>query len=122
MDGEKKKEKLLAIAKAKGIPDEDVADYLTLKPFKRLLHGTPMLAAGGFNDTNSESTVEDGEAEGIVFGRHFISNPDMVDRLRNGWPLAHYNRNTFYSPGSAGYTDYPTYEQGTAQNLASVKI
>jgi len=122
MDGEEKMKKLLVIAKAKGIPEEGVADYLTLKPFKGLLHGTLMLAAGGYNDTNSESAVEDGEAEGIVFGRRFISNPDMVDRLRNGWPLAHYDRNTFITPGPAGYTDYPTYEQDTAEKLASAKI
>lgn len=122
MDGEKKKKKLLAMAKAKGVPDEDVADYLTLKPFKRLLNGTPLLAAGGFDDTNSESVVENGGAEGVVFGRYFISNPDIVDRLRNGWPLAHYDRNTFYASGAAGYTDYPTYEQSTAEKLASVKI
>jgi len=122
MDGEKKTKKLLAIVKARGIPDKDVVDYLTLKPFKRLLNGTPMLTAGGFDDTNFESVVENGGAEGVVFGRYFISNPDIVDRLRNGWPLAHYDRNTFCASGPAGYIDYPTYEQGTAEKLASVKI
>ncbi|KAG0125851.1 hypothetical protein HOY82DRAFT_570891 [Tuber indicum] len=119
MDNASKMEKLFAIAKAKGIPDEDVADYLTLMPFKRLLHGTPMLAAGGFDATNSGSAVESGGAEGIVFGRYFISNPDIVERLRNGWPLSHYDRNTFYAPGTAGYTDYTTYEQENTHKLAS---
>ncbi|CUS09004.1 unnamed protein product, partial [Tuber aestivum] len=105
MDIEEKNKKLLAIAIAKG-----------------LLHGTPMLAAGGFDATNSEGPVQDGEAEAIVFGRYFISNPDIVERLRNGWPLAHYDRNTFYVPGTAGYTDYPTYEQEAANKPASAKI
>ncbi|RPA95208.1 FMN-linked oxidoreductase [Choiromyces venosus 120613-1] len=122
MDVEEKEKRLIAIAKSKGVLDEDVEEYLTLKPFKKLLHGTPMLAAGGFDATNSKATVENGDAEGIVFGRYFISNPDIVDRLRNGWPLAHYDRNTFYRPGPAGYTDYPTYEQGTANKLASFRI
>ncbi|HKW83373.1 MAG TPA: alkene reductase, partial [Burkholderiaceae bacterium] len=36
----------------------------------------------------------------------FISNPDLPERLRNGWPLAPYDRQTFYSQGPVGYTDY----------------
>ncbi|KAK7963784.1 hypothetical protein PG988_010758 [Apiospora saccharicola] len=50
--------------------------------------------------------------DGLLFGRYFISNPDLPERLRNGWPLAKYDRSTFYGPfedPAVGYTDYPRY-------------
>ncbi|CCH40622.1 NADPH dehydrogenase 3 [Wickerhamomyces ciferrii] len=45
----------------------------------------------------------------IAVGRHFVSNPDLVERLKNGYPLTKYDRSTFYTSGEAGYTDYPNY-------------
>jgi N-ethylmaleimide reductase len=49
-----------------------------------------------------------GRADLICFGRPFIANPDLVDRLRRGAPLAQPDRKTFYAGGAPGYTDYPT--------------
>ncbi|GAV55204.1 hypothetical protein ZYGR_0AS05280 [Zygosaccharomyces rouxii] len=46
----------------------------------------------------------------IAYGRFFISNPDLARRLRDGLPLTEYNRATFYTFDSVGYTDYPNYE------------
>jgi 2,4-dienoyl-CoA reductase-like NADH-dependent reductase (Old Yellow Enzyme family) len=48
-------------------------------------------------------------ADLIAFGRPFISNPDLVDRFRHGWPLAApAEMATWYSPdGARGYTDFP---------------
>ncbi|ODQ78483.1 hypothetical protein BABINDRAFT_39576 [Babjeviella inositovora NRRL Y-12698] len=46
----------------------------------------------------------------LAFGRSFIANPDLPERLEQGWELTEYNRNTFYSPGPGGYTDYPTHK------------
>ena len=43
----------------------------------------------------------------IAFGRAFISNPDLVERLRIGAPLAEGDRATYYGGGAKGYTDYP---------------
>ncbi|KAF8263966.1 hypothetical protein EI94DRAFT_1739652 [Lactarius quietus] len=43
----------------------------------------------------------------VAFGRHFISNPDLPLRLKEGLSLTHYNRDTFYSQEAAGYIDYP---------------
>jgi 2,4-dienoyl-CoA reductase-like NADH-dependent reductase (Old Yellow Enzyme family) len=40
-------------------------------------------------------------------GRYFISNPDLVERLRMGYPLNKYDRTTFYGGNEVGYTDYP---------------
>lgn len=70
----------------------------------------PFFAAGGFT---AESAAEEAAARrntAIVFGRYFISNPDLVERIRQGVPLADYNRDTFYLLGPEqrkGYTDYP---------------
>ena len=46
-------------------------------------------------------------ADLICFGRPFISNPDLVERLRSGAPLAAPDPNTFYAGEAKGYTDYP---------------
>jgi len=48
----------------------------------------------------------DGQADLIAFGRPFISNPDLVERLRQGVPLNPPDMATFYTPGPVGYTDY----------------
>ena len=46
----------------------------------------------------------------VGFGHHFISNPDLVERLRNEWPLTPVNYDNLQDQGSAGYTDYPFYQ------------
>ena len=47
----------------------------------------------------------------VGYGRYIIANPDLVDRLEKGLPFNKYNFATFYTPGSEGYTDYPTYDE-----------
>ena len=46
----------------------------------------------------------------MSFARDFIGNPDLVRRLRDGLALARFDRRTLYTPGAAGYTDYPVAE------------
>ncbi|CCH61127.1 hypothetical protein TBLA_0E00660 [Henningerozyma blattae CBS 6284] len=46
----------------------------------------------------------------VAFGRYFISNPDIVQRMAKGLPLTQYDISTFYTPGKEGYIDYPNYE------------
>ena len=48
-------------------------------------------------------------ADLVAFGRPFISNPDLVERLRNNWPWAEGDRSTYYGGTELGYTDYPTF-------------
>jgi hypothetical protein len=48
-----------------------------------------------------------GTADLFAFGRAFISNPDLVERLKTGAPLAQPDFATLYGGGAAGYTDYP---------------
>ncbi|CCD22947.1 uncharacterized protein NDAI_0A07930 [Naumovozyma dairenensis CBS 421] len=47
----------------------------------------------------------------LGYGRFFIANPDLVERLAKGLPLNKYNRDTFYAMTQEGYLDYPTYEE-----------
>jgi len=68
-----------------------------------------IVAAGGFDADTAEAVVRAGEADAVAFGRHFIANPDLPERIRRGYPLARYNRDTFYTFDAQGYTDYPTY-------------
>ena len=46
-------------------------------------------------------------ADLIAFGKPFISNPDLVERLKQGAPLNAFDKATFYGGGAKGYTDYP---------------
>ena len=46
-------------------------------------------------------------ADGVAFGQLYIANPDLVERFRRGAPLNEPDQATFYTPGLAGYTDYP---------------
>jgi len=47
----------------------------------------------------------------IAFGKPFISNPDLVERLKQGAPLNAFDKATFYGGGAKGYTDYPTWRR-----------
>ena len=50
----------------------------------------------------------------IAYGRFWISNPDLPDRLEGGLPLNKYNRHTFFGRTAEGLTDYPTYSEAVA--------
>jgi N-ethylmaleimide reductase len=51
--------------------------------------------------------VESGYADVVAFGKAYISNPDLVHRLRDDLPLNAWNSERFYGGGADGYTDYP---------------
>jgi N-ethylmaleimide reductase len=65
-----------------------------------------LISAGGFEPDTAEAIVADGTLDAVAFGRYFVSNPDLPRRIREGLPLAQYDRNTFYTFGARGYTDY----------------
>ncbi|GKT40288.1 chanoclavine-I aldehyde reductase fgaOx3 [Colletotrichum spaethianum] len=70
---------------------------------------SPVLIAGGFNPQNAKRAAEDyyrNTKVAIVFGRWFISNPDLPFRIRRDIPLTPYDRKTFYAETDVGYTDY----------------
>lgn len=68
-----------------------------------------MIAAGGFEPDTAETAVKGGVVDAVAFGRYFISNPDLPERIQKGLPLAAYDRKTFYTFDARGYTDYPSY-------------
>ncbi|KAF7720477.1 12-oxophytodienoate reductase 1, partial [Apophysomyces ossiformis] len=57
-------------------------------------------------ETASKLIAEDPKVI-VSFGRDFPANPDLIDRLKNGWPLNQADSTTFYVPGEKGYIDYP---------------
>ena len=62
----------------------------------------------GYDLTLASSHLVEGKADLFAFGRPFISNPDLVERLRTGAPLTPLNPQTLYGGGAGGYTDYPS--------------
>ena len=62
----------------------------------------------GYDLTLASTHLSEGKADLFAFGRPFISNPDLVERLKTGAPLASLNPETLYGGGAAGYTDYPS--------------
>jgi N-ethylmaleimide reductase len=75
----------------------------------KVFHG-PIIAADGFEPGTAEAAVLNGDASLIVFGRHFIGNPDLPKRIELGLPLNRCDRSTFYAFNARGYTGYPEYE------------
>ncbi|WP_250517559.1 alkene reductase [Caballeronia sp. INDeC2] len=76
------------------------------KTLRARFHG-PIIVAGGFDGASAEAIVQSGDADLVAFGRHFIANPDLPERLRKHLPLNPYDRATFFGGTEAGYTDYP---------------
>ena len=62
----------------------------------------------GYQREEAERVVAAGGADAIAFGTPFIANPDLPERFRRNAPLNVPDPETFYTPGSAGYLDYPT--------------
>jgi N-ethylmaleimide reductase len=82
------------------------------KQLRKIFKGT-IIAAGGFEPDTAEAIVEEGDADAVAFGRHFVSNPDLPRRIQEGLPLTDYDRDTFYTFDAHGYNDYPFYDDKT---------
>jgi N-ethylmaleimide reductase len=76
-------------------------------------HGA-WIVNNGYTRAMALEAVASGAADMVAFGKHFISNPDLVERLRIDAPLTPPNRETLYGGGTEGYTDYPTMARATA--------
>ncbi|KAI0522090.1 NADH:flavin oxidoreductase/NADH oxidase family protein-like protein [Xylaria bambusicola] len=70
----------------------------------------PLLVAGGYTPAEAQKLVDEEYPEKdivVVFGRHFIANPDLVYRVKEALELNAYHRETFYTSSAEGYVDYP---------------
>jgi len=66
-----------------------------------------LVANESYTRDEAHSAVARGAVDAVSFGRPYIANPDLVARFRDGLPLADFDPATLYTPGSAGYSDYP---------------
>ncbi|HEQ0200392.1 MULTISPECIES: alkene reductase [Pseudomonas] len=71
----------------------------------------PLIVCGNYDAERAEAILQAGLADAVAIGRPFIANPDLVERIRLGAPLAEANQARFYGGDAAGYTDYPTLGQ-----------
>ncbi|BDI32466.1 alkene reductase [Capsulimonas corticalis] len=79
----------------------------------RAIYTGKLISAGGFHPDTAEEILKIGNADAVAFGRLFIANPDLPERLRLSLPLNPYDRSTFYGGDAHGYTDYPFYGKGS---------
>lgn len=79
--------------------------YLT--PFLKQEFGGPIIANQQLSKDSAQEILKTGAADLVSFGRLYISNPDLVERLKQNAPLNEPDANTFYTAGDQGYNDYP---------------
>jgi N-ethylmaleimide reductase len=95
-------------ASSAGIADDASIDSANNARMFRHLFDGPVITAGGYLADSGAVAVSSGLADAVAFGRMFIANPDLPERIRIGAPLNVFDRTTSYGGGAQGYTDYPT--------------
>jgi len=93
---------------ARAVPTEPVS------PAMRPIYSGRILLNSDYDGPSARERLAEGIADGISFGRPFISNPDLVHRIAVGAPLSPGDVSTFYSGDSKGYVDYPALGQAEA--------
>jgi N-ethylmaleimide reductase len=95
-----------------GVRDSAPFDYAALR--SRFKAGHPdgaWMVNNGYDRAMAFDAVASGAADLVAFGRPFISNPDLVRRLRDDLPFAPLDRETLYGGGAKGYIDYPALDE-----------
>lgn len=80
----------------------------------RPLYSGRIVLNSDYNGPSGRARLAEGIADAISFGRPFISNPDLVDRIWMGAPFSPGDVDTFYEGGAKGYVDYPTIDEAQA--------
>lgn len=91
----------------------DIAPDFSFEELRKRYTGT-WIANNGYDFDLASKAVAEGKADLIAFGRPFIANPDLVERLKQGAPLNPLDRDTLYGGGVKGYLDYPTLSDAAA--------
>lgn len=81
-----------------------------IKHYRGLYQGT-LITNGRLSPEEAEGYLARGEADAVAFGKLYIANPDLPERIRQGGPYNTPDETTFYSSGPRGYTDYPALGQ-----------
>ncbi|AMY69025.1 alkene reductase [Frigidibacter mobilis] len=84
----------------------DLPEGCSIEALRALFDGK-YIANNGYDREMAIEAVATGRADAVAFGKPFIANPDLVERLRRNAPLAAGNTATYYGGGAEGYTDYP---------------
>ncbi len=96
--------------RADGVKDVTPGEGEALDFLAQLWAPKPLLVAGGHKREDAQKSAEKYENSVAVFGRYFISNPDLVARVKHGVEFTPYNRATFYLPGPEQVEGYTTYK------------
>ncbi|MDH5776242.1 MAG: alkene reductase, partial [Nitrospirota bacterium] len=94
-----------------GMQDVSLDDAPQAASLFRKVLKTVLISAGGHTPDSALEYTNNNLADAVAFGRHFISNPDLPERIRQASPLSPYDRATFYGGDSKGYTDYLTLKE-----------
>lgn len=84
-------------------------------PLIRQHFSGPLVLNSDYDLARAQADLDSGLADAISFGRPFLANPDLIDRLKTGAPVNQPEMAVFYSQGAEGYTDFPTLEEEAAQ-------
>ncbi|MCW2485984.1 alkene reductase [Candidatus Symbiopectobacterium sp. NZEC127] len=93
---------------------EDIAGSTLYGPLVRKHFTGAYIANDGLTLASAQALLDEGGADAVSFGRWYIANPDLVQRLRLGAPLNALNAQTIYTSDRTGYTDYPSLDDDTA--------
>jgi N-ethylmaleimide reductase len=90
-------------------------DHALLAKVRAAFPGAIIWCGGFTNRESAQAALDTGLVDLIAFGRPYVANPDLAERLKDGWPLAEADPSTYYTRrGEVGYTDFPAYRIGTA--------
>ena len=92
-----------------GTPLEPLVGDGMFRHFRPIFRGT-LIANVKMTAERGNRLIEEGLADLVAYGRPYIANPDLVERLAAGAPLAEIDWDTVYAAGPRGYSDYPTLE------------
>jgi len=92
-----------------GTPLEPLMGDGMFRHFRPIFRGT-LIANVQMDAERGNRLIEEGLADLVAFGRPYIANPDLVERLKTGAPLAEIDWTTVYASGPRGYSDYPALE------------
>ena len=89
------------------VSDVPYAETEIAKRYRPIYKGTLMINTS-FDKEKGNDVLERGDADLVAYGKPYVSNPDLVERFEKNIPLSDWDKDTFYTQGKEGYTDYDT--------------